>query len=60
MPLNSRRDRHENLGKGTIPLEVLKRFATDPALAEVPVILETPTEDGITEYQQELALLRDL
>lgn len=58
MPLNSRRDRHENLGKGTISLEVLKLFAVDPALAEVPVILETPTEDGITEYQQELALLR--
>lgn len=58
MPLNSRRDRHENLGKGTIPLEVLKLFATDPSLDGVPVILETPTEDGITEYREEIALLR--
>ena len=59
MPLNSRRDRHENLGQGTIPLLALKSIANTAQNDGVPVILETPTEDGITEYREELVLLRE-
>lgn len=59
LPRGSRRDRHENLGKGAIPFQVLRLFAYDQRLATVPIILETPSEDGLTEYTHELALLRE-
>lgn len=43
----SHKDRHANLGEGEIGLEGLKAFVTDPRLAHVPMILETPHEgDG--------------
>lgn len=59
MACNSRRDRHANLGEGYIPTEMLKKFADDFGGAEgIPVILETPSADGITEYLNELQLLR--
>lgn len=57
-PCNSRRDRHENLGKGTIDLHVFSEIVNDSRLQNIPIILETPSEDGITEYQEELMLLR--
>ncbi len=49
MPCGSRRDRHENLGKGEIPLETFKWIMNDPSLTSIPKILETPSVDGITE-----------
>ena len=46
-PRGSRRDRHANLLSGEIGLLGLEAFATDPRLAHVPMILETPHEgDG--------------
>jgi deoxyribonuclease-4 len=38
-PFDSRRDRHENLGKGLIPPEVMARVITE---AGAPVVVETP------------------
>lgn len=54
----ARKDRHANLGKGHIAVEVLKALAHDMVARGVAVILETPSEDGITEYAEELRLLR--
>jgi len=41
-PANSRRDRHENLEDGTIPLQDLLDVAKMAYSANVPVVLETP------------------
>lgn len=57
-PLGSHKDRHENLGYGTLSFAVLSSIAWDPRLRSVPKILETPT-DGIHDpYPQEIAMLR--
>jgi deoxyribonuclease-4 len=42
-PHNSRRDRHTNLGKGTIPPELILAVVR---AADAPVIVETPDDDG--------------
>ncbi len=39
---NSRVDRHEHIGKGTIGKDGLRRFINHPAFRDVPLILETP------------------
>lgn len=58
MPFNSRKDRHEKIGQGTIGLDAIVRLINHPALKNLPFILETPNElDG---YQQEIALLKSL
>lgn len=44
--LGSNRDRHENLGEGTIGQAGMADILATPALAELPVILEVPGEDG--------------
>lgn len=35
-------DRHENIGKGKLGLEVFRCIMNDPRLADIPLILETP------------------
>ena len=51
----SKKDRHEELGKGAIPLEVFKWIMQDKQLSHVAKILETPNPDL---YAQEIAQLR--
>jgi len=40
--LGSRRDRHEHIGNGLMPLEGLRTFARSRKLRRVPLIMETP------------------
>jgi deoxyribonuclease-4 len=40
--LGSRVDRHANIGEGHLGLEAFRLLLTDPRLAHVPVVLETP------------------
>ena len=61
--LGSRVDRHEAIGKGKIGAEAFKLIMTDPKLAGIPLILETPKEgpDGKATPKNDrtnLALLR--
>jgi len=42
--LGSRLDRHDNLGKGVLGLEVFKLIMNDPRFEEMPLILETIDE----------------
>ena len=44
-PLASKLDRHDSLGSGTLGWEVFERIACDPALDNIPIILETPDPD---------------
>lgn len=41
-PFDSGRDRHENIGKGTIPIEEFKLIMTHPQLKNIPFIIEVP------------------
>lgn len=56
-PFNSRKDRHEKLGLGSIGLESILRFIEHPAIRDLPILLETPNENE--GYAIEMALLRE-
>jgi deoxyribonuclease-4 len=45
VPLGSRRDRHELIGEGAIGEAPFRRIMTDPRLAKVPKVIETPKLD---------------
>ncbi|MBX6394571.1 MAG: deoxyribonuclease IV [Alicyclobacillaceae bacterium] len=53
-PFNSRKDRHANIGYGSIGGDVLRRICHHEVLREMPLILETP--EGY--YGEEIAYLR--
>lgn len=62
----SHKDRHENIGFGTIGFDSLNYVAHHPQLEQVPKIMETPyvkkDEDdkkGIAPYKLEIEMLRD-
>lgn len=64
-PLGSHKDRHANIGKGTIGEETLKKVVWDERFLQIPKILETPwlCEEGsdkktIPPYKEEIQLLR--
>lgn len=58
-PFDSRKDRHETLGAGTLGTEPFRRIVLDPRLADVPKVLETPKgEDGVAADLANLGLLR--
>ena len=56
----SRKDRHEHLGKGHIGIEAFRNFVNDNRLKKIPMILETPKGDELTEDIENLKLLRSL
>ena len=56
--LDSHKDRHENIGRGTIGLDTLIKVINNPKLKGVPKILETPYIDGIAPYKEEIELIR--
>ena len=62
--LGAHKDRHANIGKGTIGFEPLYRLVHDPRFVEIPKILETPwlcaegeTKKTIPPYKEEIAQL---
>lgn len=62
-PRGAHKDRHANIGFGTIGFEALNKIAHHEALASRPIILETPWvgEDKKHQkapYQDEIAMLR--
>lgn len=55
----SRRDRHELIGEGSLGPEPFRRIMTDPSLAHVIKIIETPKgDDGVTADRKMLRRLR--
>ena len=63
-PLGAHKDRHANIGKGTIGYETLHRLVHDERFLNVPKILETPwlceeesTKKTIPPYKEEIAWL---
>jgi deoxyribonuclease IV len=59
-PFNSRKDRHEHIGKGEIGIEAFRLLMNDERFKDVPKILETPKDDKMTEDFENLAILRGL
>ena len=57
-PLDSHKDRHENIGKGTIGLDTLINIIYYDKLKDVPKILETPYIDGMAPYKEEISLIK--
>ena len=56
-PLASRKDRHTNIGQGTIGLDAIVNFINHPRLRHLPFCLETPGD--LTIHAEEIKLLRD-
>lgn len=57
-PLGSHKDRHANIGKGTLGLEAFERMINHPVLRDLPFYLETPNDDD--GHGEEISLLKSL
>ena len=55
----SHKDRHENIGYGTIGFDNLIKIIYNDKLKKVPKILETPYIDGIAPYKKEIDMIRN-
>lgn len=57
-PLASHKDRHACIGEGYLGISTFHNLINHPALADKPMILETPNE--LPGYAREIALLRQM
>jgi len=53
-PLGSRVDRHQHIGQGCLGLEPFRRIVNDPRFQDLPMLLETPKEEGHSPSKIEL------
>jgi deoxyribonuclease-4 len=56
--LESRKDRHENIGEGLIGTDALKGVFTHKKLSHIPFILETPALESLEGARSEIDKLR--
>lgn len=54
----SHKDRHENIGFGTIGFDTLSKWVHCEKISKIPKILETPYVDEFPPYKKEIELLR--
>jgi deoxyribonuclease-4 len=59
-PCGSRRDRHAHIGEGLLGLETFARLLAEPALAAVPMIVETDPGKDMAGHVHDLEVLREL
>jgi deoxyribonuclease-4 len=59
-PWGSRRDRHAHIGEGLLGLETFARLLAEPALAAVPMIVETEPGKDMAGHVRDLEVLRGL
>lgn len=58
-PFDSRKDRHEHIGEGSLGEEPFRRIMTDERFVRIPKVLETPKgDDMVTLDRMNLARLR--
>lgn len=57
-PFKSHKDRHENIGQGSLGLEAFEALINHPKLKHLPFYLETPND--LEGYGKEIALLKGL
>ncbi|EPR78925.1 apurinic/apyrimidinic endonuclease Apn1 [Spraguea lophii 42_110] len=54
---NSRKDRHESIGKGKIGIETFRELVNDSRCRGIPLVLETPDN---SKYKEEVEMLRNM
>ena len=59
-PFDSGRDRHDNIGKGNIGEEKLKRFLNNDKFLQIPLILEVPGFDGNGPDKENIDIVKNL
>lgn len=59
-PLNSRVDRHENIGEGFIGLKAFELILNDPRFIKTPKILETPQMEDLNNDKKNMQALLNL
>jgi len=59
-PFNSGRDRHENIGEGTLTLKPFKLLLNDERTRHLPFIIETPGFDGKGPDKKNIDILKSL
>ncbi len=59
-PLGSLRDRHENIGQGTVGMSVFKGLLNHPVTRKLPFIIETPGFDNKGPDKQNLDIMKSL
>lgn len=57
-PFESRKDRHQHIGKGEIGMDAFRMLVQDDRFADIPLLLETPEAD--TMHAENLATLKAL
>jgi deoxyribonuclease-4 len=58
--LESRRDRHEHIGKGEVGLDAFRLILNDRRFRALPMVLETPKGADLAEDRENLSVLRSL
>ena len=53
---NSRKDRHQKIGEGSIGLDTIIRIMNHPRLKDLPFYLETPND--LEGFKNEIQLLK--
>jgi len=59
-PFNSGRDRHENIGQGTLSMKPFKLLLNDKRTCHLPFIIETPGFDGKGPDKKNIYILKSL
>jgi len=59
-PFDSGRDRHENIGQGTLSMEPFKLLLHDKRTKDLPFIIETPGFDGNGPDKKNIDILKNL
>lgn len=58
-PMGAHKDRHANIGEGTIGLEALRRVIRHPALLNIPKVLETPHVPDASDPKKSHAVYKE-
>ena len=58
-PISSHKDRHENIGYGTIGFDALIDIIYNKRLEDIPKILETPYIGEYPPYKEEIEMIKD-
>ncbi|KAG2337235.1 AP endonuclease [Suillus weaverae] len=58
--LGSKKDRHENIGLGTLGISTFRHIVSDPRTQDIPLILETPTFEATEIWTKEISALNCL
>lgn len=63
-PFKSHKDRHANIGQGSIGFETINKIVHHPQLTNIPKILETPwvqvgEKKKVAPYKHEISMLRE-